>query len=310
MAELLGMLSQARGVLLTTHKDPDGDGFSCALAMQELLKARGVPSLTVTQTVPRFLEFLPGASAVCHTVPADFIYTLVLALDCSRQERLWLLPGLSLEGRMLVNVDHHMDNSNYGQFNLVDDAAATGEMIFPLWQQAGVPLNQAAATCIYTAVFTDTGGFRYSNTSARTFEVAQACVRAGAPVAEVALCAYGSRTRADFEMLGATLSSLETHADGKVVSAVIDADRYGESAREAIDFIRDLDTAEVAVAFRSYHSQGYVKVNLRSKRFFNVQQVAQHFGGGGHVRASGVEIPGFVEAVKPKVIDEIVRRFA
>ena len=305
---ILERLSQAQGIVLTTHKDPDGDGLSCALAMQILLRSKDIASLVVAQKSTARLNFLPGIEQVVDKIPADFRYDTVIALDCGASDRLAKLDGFSIEQKFVINIDHHMDNGAFGNVNYVVSGAAVGEIIFPFWDAAGVTLSQEAATCLYTAVFTDTGGFRYSNTNAYTLTVAEACLKAGAPIAEIALRTLGSKSLAEYQVLQEALNNLTVLADGKLVFTVVDADRFGDASRDAIDFIRDLDTSEVALVFRTYASEKKIKINFRSKRYFNVQAVAKLFGGGGHVRASGAEVAGLLDEIKPKILDEVIKR--
>ena len=309
IAAVIAALRAAKGLVLTTHKDPDGDGLSCALALQCWLQGQQKSCVVVAKNLPAQVNYLPGFGQVLEQVPPDFNYDTVVALDCGNRDRIVMLPGLSWEAKTIINIDHHMDNSMFGDINFVAEGAAVGETIYALWQQSGVAIDQAVATCLYTACFTDTGGFRYSNTQAATFAVAQACLAAGAPIAEIALRTLGSKPKAVFDVFRDALNTLELVGDGRLVYAVVDAEKHGDATREAIDLIRDVESCEVAVVFRVYPSEKKVKVNLRSKRSFNVQAVARVFGGGGHERASGVEMTGDLAEIKSQVVAEILSRF-
>jgi phosphoesterase RecJ-like protein len=186
-------------------------------------------------------------------------------------------------------------------------AAATGEMVYEVLGAAGLPLTPAIAVNLYTALVTDTGSFRYSNTTSRTLRIAAHLVETGAAPAEVSTRLYETRRLAELRLLGRVLQQVETSADGAIAWLVLDRSQTeSPDLSEAEDFIsypRSLRTAKAAVLFREL--AGEVKVSLRAKGEVNVARVAARFGGGGHPNAAGVILPGDLAHAKAAVLGAV-----
>jgi phosphoesterase RecJ-like protein len=208
----------------------------------------------------------------------------------------------------VLNVDHHPDNRRYGTLNWIDpSAAATGEMVFDLIEAAGWSVTQDVATNLYTAIVTDTGSFRYSNTTPRTFRLAARLVEAGADPAVIAGHLYETRHLAGLHLLGRLLQQVEVSADGTVAWVVIDrAQAASPDLLEAEDFItypRSLRTVKVAVLFRELPDA--VKVSLRAKGEVNVARIAGRLGGGGHPNAAGVVLRTDLATARAQVLGAV-----
>jgi phosphoesterase RecJ-like protein len=208
----------------------------------------------------------------------------------------------------VLNIDHHADNRRYGDVNWIEPAAAaTGEMVFDLLEAAGFPVTAPIAVNLYTAIVTDTGSFRYSNTTPRTFRIAARLLEGGADPAAVAIALYETRHLAGLHLLGRILQQVETNADGTAAWVVIDRSQtQSPDLLEAEDFItypRSLRTAKVAVLFRELARE--VKVSLRAKGEVNVARIAAAFGGGGHANAAGAVVKGDLPAVKAAVLGAV-----
>lgn len=307
-------LAGARFVLITSHRSPDGDALGSELALWEMCRKLGVDAAVVNRDPhPASLAFLPGLSQVlvAEQVPAQLLARADLAvfLECPSSDR----PGFpELTTLPLVNVDHHLDNPHYGQVNFVDpQAPAVGEMLLMVADAAGVALSPTMATCLYTALVTDTGDFRYSNATPRAFRAAARLMEAGACPSAIAEALNDHVPARVVRLQAAVLATLELHAAGSV--AVITCTRAmleevgagPEDTEDLINIPRAIDGVRVAVFFKAL-TPGAVKVSLRSKGPINVQRLAARFGGGGHENAAGFTFQGELEAARHAVLPAVI----
>ncbi|MCL4424838.1 MAG: bifunctional oligoribonuclease/PAP phosphatase NrnA, partial [Firmicutes bacterium] len=212
---------------------------------------------------------------------------------------------------LVVNIDHHGTNAGFGQYNYVDvQAAAVGEQIYELLRSMEVDISPAIATCLYTAIVTDTGSFRYESTRESTFRVAAELVRLGAKPAQVAENAFETRSLSSARLLGRALETLELTPDGKVAWLVISRaalEETGASDEETegiINYARAIRGVEVGLLFRET-GDGKVRVSLRSRHQVDVSRVASHFDGGGHPRAAGCTLSLPLNEAREKVITAV-----
>lgn len=305
--EVTDVLRAGRSFLLLAHLYPDGDVLGSQLGLGLALRAAGRHvEFACHHPVGEPFHSLPGAAEVQQWKEGRAGHDVVVTLDCPDPGRVGgLLDGCRGPGTRVLNIDHHADNRRYGDVNWIEpQAAATGEMVYELIEALGLPLTQDVAVNLYTAIVTDTGSFRYSNTTPRTFRIAARLVEAGAAPAPIAINLYETRHLAGLHLLGRILQQVETNATGTVAWVVIDR---GQAASpdllEAEDFItypRSLRSVKVAVLFREL--AGEVKVSMRAKGEVNVARLAARFGGGGHPNAAGVVLKGTLAEVKARVL--------
>ncbi len=314
-AEVVDLLRSGRRLLLLAHLYPDGDVLGSQLGLGLALRAVGRSVVfACSHAVPDPFHFLPGADEVQQWKEGRGEYDVVITLDCPDPSRVGgLLEGCRHPGTRVLNIDHHADNRRYGDVNWIQSgAAATGEMVYDLLEAAGLPLTREVAVNLYTAIVTDTGSFRYSNTTPKTFRVAARLVEAGADPAAVAIQLYETRHLAGLRLLGRILQQVETNHDGTIAWVVIDRSQTeSPDLLEAEDFItypRSLRTAKVAVLFREL--AGEVKVSLRAKGEVNVARIAARFGGGGHPNAAGTVLKGDLARAKADVLAAITEVLA
>jgi phosphoesterase RecJ-like protein len=309
-AEVLDAVRQCRRVLLFAHVYPDGDVLGSQLGLGLALQAAGRRvTFACAHPVPDPFHFLPGAADVQQWKTGRNEFDLVVALDCPDPARLGgLLDGARGPGARVLNIDHHGDNRRYGDVNWVDTrAAATGEMVYDVVEALELPLTADVAVNLYTAIVTDTGSFRYSNTTPKTFRVAARLIEAGVDPAHVATTVYETRQLGGLRLLGQILQGVETDPDGTVAWLVIDRGQAGSpdlpEAEEFVNYPRSVRTAKVAVLFRELPDA--VKVSLRAKGEVDVARIASRLGGGGHPNAAGVILPGSLAEVKATVLGAV-----
>lgn len=314
-ATVASALAEARFVLITSHRSPDGDALGSELALWEMCRILGRPAAVVNRDPhPASLAFLPNLSVVqvVERVPAALLAQadLVVFLECPGPER----PGFpELLGYPLVNVDHHLDNPMYGAVNFVDpEAPAVGEMLLAVADAAGLSLTPTMATCLYTALVTDTGDFRYSNATPRAFAAAQRLVEAGARPAEIAEALNDHVPARVVRLQALVLGTLELLAEGRVAvitctSQMLDEAGAGpEDTEDMINIPRAIAGVRVAVFFKAF-ARETVRVSLRSKGPINVQRLAAAFGGGGHENAAGLTYHGSLPQARDAVLPEVLR---
>jgi phosphoesterase RecJ-like protein len=299
--ELVSLLRHPQGrVLCLGHVHPDADVLGTLLGLGLALGAAGA-SVTFAgpHPVPQVLDFLPGSDRwqVWKTAPERF--DLVVMTDCPNPDRSeGLLQGARAAGGRVVNIDHHPDNRRYGTINWIDpSAAATGEMIFDLLTVLGLPITPAVALNLFTAVHTDTGSFRYSNTTPRTFRIASELTAAGADPSLVSDRLYQQRARDTLVQLGEVLRRVEVSEDGRIAWLTVPRGLVSHEFLDAEDLVgypRSIGGVKVAVLLRE-DEPGRVKVSLRAKGEVPVNAIAHGFGGGGHENAAGCTVPGTLE---------------
>jgi phosphoesterase RecJ-like protein len=305
---------------------PDGDVLGSQLGLGLALAGAGRDvGLACRHPVPELFDFLPGAERVAQWNEAQGDPEVVITLDCPEPDRLGgLLEGFRRPGVVVVNVDHHADNRRYGDLNWVQPgASATGEMVFDLLESLGLPLTADVAVNLYTAIVTDTGSFRYSNTAPSTLRIAARLLEAGVEPAVVGDRLYETRHLSGLHLLGRILQQVEASPDGRIAWVVLDrAQMASPDLLEAEDFVtypRSLRTAKVAILFRELPDetprspQGppisqvpqipQIKVSFRAKGEVDVARIAHGFGGGGHRNAAGAVIRGDLARVKLEVLE-------
>lgn len=295
MDQVLNQIEQRDAFLLTSHARPDGDAIGSLLALYQILRQlrKGVV-VVMRDAVPLIYTALPYSDVIQNlpTVPDDAPSTAII-LECDSTHRTRLQ---GLEGRFLINIDHHSSAREFAHVNWIDNrACAVAEMIYKLGRTAGAKITPEIATCLYTAVLTDTGAFCFVGTSDRTFELALELVRSGAKPAEVAHNVYFSNPASKMRLLGAALSNL--HREGALAYmhlSVVEMERSGgleEDCEGIVNYALSIQGVEVALFFREL-ADGRYRVSLRSKGQVNVAAVAEQFGGGGHSCASGCAVAG------------------
>ena len=285
--------------LLTTHEGPDGDALGSLLAMHHLLGKLGKDSVMFLAAkeypLPIEYRFLP-LEEVFHEPPADIADRTVVFLDCGNIDRM-PVEFLRNGGQQLINIDHHHDNTQFGDVNLVDvEASCTAEIVYDLALLLGVPISPEMAAALYVGLVTDTGRFMYENTGARTHRVAAALVDAGVDVDDTYRRLYEHVPLEKLRLISRALDGIQQRCEGRVVLAYITAEDYAATgADEAmtegiIDHLRSVEGAKVAVLVRDLGSRGRAarKVSLRSSGGeVDVSAIARARGGGGHLRAAG-----------------------
>lgn len=298
--------------LLTSHARPDGDSIGSQLAMAFALDALGkaVRIINADPAPEHYFEF-PGMDRIeiATGVPAGVEADAVIVMECGDLSR----TGVQgLEGRFIINIDHHVGNGMYGALNWFDgSAAACGEMVFDIIRALDVPLDLEIATHIYLAVLTDTGSFHHSNITPRTFDICRQTVEAGVNPAAMARRVFDSNSFGKLKLIGALLDRMELLDSGRLAvlyldDAMLEACGCTHNDTEGVINL-PLTAREIqAVVFFRVAADGRIRVSMRSKYDVDVRLVANAYGGGGHTNAAGFTVDGPLARIRGEVLERVI----
>ncbi len=307
--EVSEALVRHRRFLLTSHYNPDGDNIASQLALASILRSLNKQVAIVDQDpVPGRYRFLPGWESISNQmVPQNA--SCVVVLDCGNIDRIGKVSDIITPATMeIVNIDHHVSNNLYGHFHYVDpEASSTSELILRLTQKLRVKPTPEQAQIILTGMLADTGGFRYTNTSADALRAAGLLSDYGAKIADVAEQLYYQQPINQLKILGELLDGLKTGAQGKLAYMSLTQEmvkRYQFDLSESEEFVKyalAVKGAEVAILFKE-QADGVIRVSFRGKGRVDVNQLAGKFGGGGHIAAAGARLNTTLDDAVQKVV--------
>ena len=304
------LLHPTRRILLITHVAPDGDAIGSLLALGWLLRTQGmVVTLACEDPVPETYAWLPGADQIvrAHSDPVD----LVIALDCSDQQRMGRPFHAGLAGTPLLNIDHHITNTQFGTVNWVDPSSvATSQMVLELADAAGWELTQPVAVNLLCGLVTDTRSFRTQNVDATAMRAAVRLMEAGALLNEVTHRTLDQRPLASVRLWGQAIDRLRLDGDilwTEMTRAMRQRWGLGEDEGSGLaNFLAGVREPKVVVVFAE-RDNGTIDVGLRSAPGYDVAVVAYRLGGGGHPQAAGFTLDGDLEDVQQRVLAEVRR---
>jgi bifunctional oligoribonuclease and PAP phosphatase NrnA len=309
LARVAAALQAAPSVAVLAHVNPEGDAIGSTLAATLALREAGKRTAALNaDPVPPDLLQLPGASEVRRAVPPEKDYGCYLVVDTATLGRTGGLLDGRRPGTMVVNVDHHGGNTRFGDVNWVEpEASSAGEMVLRLIRTMDLPISRDVAANLYAAILTDTGGFRYGNTTAASLRAAADLVDAGAVPEAIVQGFSARRVVGEWRLLGEVLAGMESSSDGRVAWIEVTAAacrRAGVGMEVAEDFIqypRDVAGVRIAVAFKEL-SDDEMRVSFRSSGSLDVAALAAAFGGGGHRNAAGCTVRGGLAAAKAAIL--------
>jgi phosphoesterase RecJ-like protein len=313
---VLNTIRRYRKFLVTTHHSPDADAVSSALAMAMFLKSLGKQVRVLNEdSCPQWLKFLPGTPVFKKAGAASQVdYEAAIVLDCGDLERVGTVKEFIQEGKPLINIDHHVTNNGFGSVNAVcPKASSCCEMIFDLLKEARYPLNKNLALLLYAGIMTDTGSFRYENTSAHSHAVAEKLMAFKFSADHMYDRLYVGIPAADMKLFTDVIHKAQL-LDGNRVYCVSlskgEVNRFSKSFdlnEKIFTFLRLIEGIEVVVILTELNPKK-VRVNLRSQKDFDVAALAQQFEGGGHKKAAGCKIYGSLSQAQKKICSAIHKR--
>lgn len=304
---VLAAIREGDRFLVSAHARPDGDAIGSMLAVGAMLKQMGKEARLVScDGLPLIYHGLPCARTIVRSGEVEGDYDTVILLECDGIARSRLR---GLEGRRLINIDHHVSGQRFADVNWIEpEACAVAEMVYHLAQAAGVTITAEMATCLYAAVLTDTGSFCYDGTDSHTFELAASLVRHGARPAMIAEQVYFSNPASKMMLLGAALSNLRR--DGKLAWLSVSQDDMlraraaEEDCEGVVNYAIGIAGVETAVFLRELKDRR-VRLSLRSKGRVDVARLAEEFGGGGHPQAAGCTLEGPMHVATNVILEKL-----
>lgn len=300
--------------LVVSHVQPDGDAVSSTLAVGHLLKQLGKSFTLINEgRIPAKFKRLEGALDIVDYSQKVLhrSFRVVICVDCADYTRMGQVVNLFAEDVKLLNIDHHPTNNQFGTLAIIrENAAATVELVYDIGVQLDAVWPLPLCESIYTGLLTDTGGFRYANTTPKVMKIASDMLERGVVGNELAECFLESITYAQIELLRIALATLQFAFNRRVAYVYVTSEDMTttHASTEDLDGIsnypRNIEGVEVGIFFKQTGPDTF-KASLRSTGKVNVSRIAQHFGGGGHVRASGCTLTGPLNIVIDSLVGEV-----
>lgn len=305
-------IEEYENICLTAHVNPDGDSVGSTLALAKFIENQMNKSVDVviSDEISSSFNFLPGISKVKKEIDS---IDLLITLDSADIDRLALDKSLIENAKCIINIDHHVTNTNFGDINFVDGkSSSTGEVLYEMIEILKGEITKDIATCLYTSISTDTGSFKYTNTTSRTHYIASKLLEKDIDLETINIELYQKRSIEKTKLLMEGVKNLTLLENDTVGIVAIDNDTLKkcdatiQDTNMIVDFIRGIDTVNLACLIRPI-DENSSKASLRSKKNIDVSKIASVFGGGGHAKAAGCTINSKVSEAKEKIMEEILR---
>lgn len=316
-SKLNDIIKSSKNILIISHINPDGDtlGSMCGLYSAILDNYRKKCDMMSISKIPDVYSYLPYLNEVKNIDEYDKSreYDLIINVDVASLDRIMDAKILFDKAKFNVNIDHHKTNNAYGNLNFINpDASSTGEVLFGCFNQMGWNINLDTAICLYTAILTDTGSFRFDNTKPSTFEAAAKLVEIGVQPSDIYKKVYESDSKTLVMFQAHCISKAKFLEDDKIAYTIVykkDMEKFsaGDDCMEGLtEKLRAIVTTRIAFVAKEMKNGG-TKVSMRSK-FADVAEICEVFGGGGHKFAAGCTIKAPVEEAARKILEEIKKR--
>ena len=299
--------------LITSHESGDGDSIGSQLALAFMLQKMQKEAIILNKDpVPEMYDFLPGVEKIQNETTRNLAdFQVVLILDCGSLDRL----GLTIPNQNLfINIDHHLDNDNFGYLNWVmPEMSSTAEMIYLLCKSISLPIDSAIGNNIFTGILTDTGSFRFSNTTSQCLHIAGELVEGGVKPSFIVNKVYERKNYAQLLLLGEALSDLKITEDGKIAYIYLKNEIFQKlevdisDTEGFVNYPLSIASVKVVLFFKEI-SKNYFKISFRSKGQINVAAIAEMFNGGGHHNAAGAKVKGNFLPIFDKITEVITKQ--
>lgn len=318
LKQVAGFIAEQKRVAIVSHHNPDGDTLGSQLALALALEQLGIETVLINhETISAKYNFVHGHERIVSAVALQEVPRVVIFVDCASLALAGYEPEDELlQGKIIVNIDHHMSNAGYGQYNYVcSQSAANCQNVYDVILALGASITPEIATALYLGLSTDTGNFLYDNVTAETFRIAADLIEHGADAASLRLNIYESCSLSRMQLQTYIYNHISFSADGRCAWSQLDWKLLEEVKADSTDIdglinlIKNIDGVEIALLFRE-NSAHKIKVSLRSKNWSDVNLIANQFGGGGHVRAAGCTIDAGMAEAQQQMIAAVEEYFA
>jgi phosphoesterase RecJ-like protein len=307
--KIAAVIRRGHAFLVSSHKNPDGDSVGSSLALAAYLEKEGKDVLVFHEDpVPAPYRFMPGSERIRDRIPDESRFDVSFVVDCGSPQRVGhVFENFPFKGQLVI-IDHHPPAAAAEGLRLVKTAAAaTAELLYDVFRAYGAPLDARIATALYLALMTDTGSFRFSNTTSRALGVGAALLDAGADHGLLINGVYESFPPERYHLLGCVLPTLKLEMNGRIAHMTVTRAMYEQTGTSAehtegfVDFPRSIAGVEVAALIREVDVEEF-RVSMRSRSRVNVGEVAASFGGGGHANAAGCTFHGKLHEVSATIV--------
>jgi len=307
-------LQKADRIAVTAHIRPDGDAIGSALGLNRILRDAGKEATVIDLgPLPERYLFMFDKGECCNSEDFDFSnIDCIVVLDSGSLDRSPEFIQKLSSDIPVINIDHHISNTEFGKLNFVDTkASSVGEILCRLTPACGFEINPRAAEALWVSIVTDTGRFSYSNTSPATMEAAADLLRTGIRTADINHAIYETTPLRQLKLRGRALERLTTHEDGRIAMATLSRKDYEEcgctpaDSEDVVNLPRSLAGVAVAIFLYEFPDAPETKVSLRTSEPYDAAEFCRKLGGGGHARAAGCAIPGTLDSAAPAILEKI-----
>ena len=316
MNQTIRQLKDSNHVFLCSHINPDGDAIASVIAMGlSLALLQKETTLYNESPIPAVYRFLPSVKRIVRHIDKQAIYDTAIVFDCGDLHRVGKAASFVSRIPVVINIDHHVSNTRFGDFQLIDSSAcASVEIIYRLLKEMELPISKDIATLIYTGILTDTGSFRFSNTNKSAFTICKEMIDIGVDPYDVARNIYETFSLGYMKLLHKALGSIEISKNGKLAIITLTQEMLDETGSQPeeitglINYAKAINNVKIAVLIHSISNtkekaQGRFHVSLRSDGTVDVAAFASSFGGGGHYRAAGFSIESSIVDLKNRIFN-------
>ncbi|HLR21415.1 MAG TPA: bifunctional oligoribonuclease/PAP phosphatase NrnA [Tissierellaceae bacterium] len=313
MEKAIKLIECKENIFIVSHVNPDGDNIGSMLALASALKKVDKKATVLkADFTPNDFKFLTGYDDIIEYTEDLGAIDLLIAVDSSDEDRLGKNKVLVDMSESIINIDHHISNTMFGDVNIVDPkAAATGELIYDLIKRLGIEMDPEIGESIYTAISTDTGKFSYESVTSRTHKIIAELIDSGTDTYNINVKIHENISMQKINLFLETLKTLKTYEDNKIATVCITQDMLNrtnttiEDSEGIISFIRKLDTVEVACLLKEMDEED-IKISLRSKNYVDVSSICEFFNGGGHTRAAGCSVNSKIDEARDMIVEKII----
>jgi len=315
LKKIIRAINKYQKFLISSHVNLEGDAICSELALAELLKSKGKTVYIINDSkVPSVYKFLPKINSLkCNrgNIPN---FDAAIIVDCSDIGRIGKVARLITEDKLIINIDHHIGNGTFADINWVKpNTSSTTEMIYDILKRCRHKINKEVAMLLYVGIMTDTGSFRYSNTTDYTHRVVADLLKHKLPINKIYRNIYESNPASDMRLFAQLLKNFKLDRTGQIAWLKIKGEVLLKNkiqidlGEQFLAFLRSIKGVEVVLLFRELKNKNQVRVNFRSQGSVDVNKIAVSLGGGGHKSASGCTLKGGLKKAEDLVISKVKR---
>ena len=314
LIDLNDIINKSKNILIVTHVNPDGDALGSMTAMYGILQDnfKKKPSMLALSHIPSIYQYLPHIKEIktLDDIDKSMVYDLVIAVDLAALDRLMDAQILFDKAKFTINLDHHKTNNGYGDFARVKgNASSAGEVIYEVAKELNWKISEEVALSLYTSILTDTGAFRFDNTSAKSLRVAADLIERGVKPVEVYKKCYENKSKGLVLFQNYCMNKTQFINDDKIAYLIVykkDLDKFnakGDYTDGLAETLRSINTTEVSFVLKEIGDKVF-KASMRSKHI-DIAKVCETFNGGGHKFAAGCTIKASAEDAVKRIVNQI-----